>query len=107
MLNARAQYSTDQVLHNQVKLDLYFWKANLEIMALETFAVIGKDNTPLYLCDFSHESDDLAVNDFLRNDWNDGNDKKDNQDCFGFFDHRPNNPNDKCSLKNQVSQVQK
>jgi hypothetical protein len=45
----------------------------------------------------------------ITNAMNDCNDmlKEDEQDCFGFFDHRPNNPNGKCSLKNQVSHFTK
>ena len=62
-------------------------------MALETFAVIGKDNAPLYLCDFTDEAErDVNLEEEIVEN-----------DCFGFFEPRPGNLNDKCSLKNQVS----
>ena len=63
-------------------------------MSLSTFAVIGKDNSPLYLKEFLKESEETKTET--------SRDATDSQsDPFGFFEVK-NEINKTMSLKNQV-----
>jgi hypothetical protein len=68
-------------------------------MSLISFAVIGKDNSPLYIRDFEDQSNklyemDCSVASLSSSEFRD--------DPFGFLDH-VQLPNGYSSLKNQVS----
>lgn len=77
------QRTTNESTHPQV----YIRKT----MSLITFAVIGKDKSPLYLRDFTSS--------YL--DHHETQDVDDDEDPFGFFEHQKN-LNESSSLKNQV-----
>ncbi len=70
-------------------------------MSLVTFAVIGKDKSPIYLRDFEHESlyDQLVEKEAYYSTGRGDGDGGD--DPFGFFD-RKKYLNESSSLKNQV-----
>lgn len=64
-------------------------------MSLSTFAVIGKDNSPLYLKEFPKESEES------RTETSQDTTTDSQSDPFGFFEVK-NEINKTMSLKNQV-----
>lgn len=94
-------------------------------MSLVTLAIVGKDNTPLYLCDFDfddHAHSSLLTptptqerrqqkstsNDFRKEEQEPSNDfrkEEEEEDTFGFFETNTKNMNESSSLKHQVREI--
>jgi len=92
-------------------------------MSLVTLAIVGKDNTPLYLCDFDfddHAHSSLLTptptqerrqqkstsNDFRKEEQEPSNDfrkEEEEEDTFGFFETNTKNMNETSSLKHQFA----
>eukprot|EP00559_Dactyliosolen_fragilissimus_P004820 CAMPEP_0184867492 /NCGR_PEP_ID=MMETSP0580-20130426/26819_1 /TAXON_ID=1118495 /ORGANISM="Dactyliosolen fragilissimus" /LENGTH=199 /DNA_ID=CAMNT_0027367821 /DNA_START=73 /DNA_END=669 /DNA_ORIENTATION=+ len=64
-------------------------------MVMITFAIVGKDNEPLYLRDFT------GINSNSVHDSSDINQGKDEADPFGFFDKKERDTNESCSMNHQ------
>jgi len=79
-------------------------------MALVTLAIVGKDNTPLYLCDFDQDNECSNVAAVTKtmvktvNKQNDDNTAKEDEDAallYSFFEPSSKKQNESSSLKNQ------
>jgi hypothetical protein len=69
-------------------------------MSLISFAVIGKDNSPLYLRDF--ENDSASFYKQGETSFENSGDDADQDDPFGFFEQKRQLNQSSC-LKNQVN----
>jgi len=75
-------------------------------MSLVTLAIVGKDNAPLYLCDFddheqyskSKQKQQQQQQNSIRND---SEVDEENDDTFGFFETNAEKMNESSSLKHQ------
>jgi hypothetical protein len=72
-------------------------------MSLVTIAVVGKENVPLYLRDFTAQEESSLYSGFTDDDEDFGaQETEEMEDPFGFFESKKSKPNDSSSLKHQV-----